>query len=196
MATQLDDLLTQVLSLSQDDRERLIHLQPQFAGPKLPSTEVLTGRERAVRDVGRNSHRVHDGHAVAADHGSLRQLRHDTTRRIRLLIQPMPMRGQPLTRADAHAAIARFTSNEVMSLCRARPCPARPWARQPVTKPPWTMTTCRSRMRRVAGGRLWIALWPPVGQSAHFSSTSPDARVRGRRCGRGWRRRSRPVSLS
>lgn len=39
----------------------------------------------------------------------------------RLLIQPAPMRGQPLTRADAHAAIARFTSSQRHVLL---PCPA------------------------------------------------------------------------
>lgn len=39
----------------------------------------------------------------------------------RLLIQPAPMRGRPLTPADAHAAIIRFTSNARHVFV---PCPA------------------------------------------------------------------------
>lgn len=43
----------------------------------------------------------------------------------RLLLQTLPMHGRPLTRADAHAALARFTSNPRHVFCHARPCPAR-----------------------------------------------------------------------
>jgi hypothetical protein len=39
----------------------------------------------------------------------------------RLLIQSSPMRGQPLTRVDAHAAIARFASTQRHVFL---PCPA------------------------------------------------------------------------
>jgi predicted nucleic acid-binding protein len=39
----------------------------------------------------------------------------------RLLLQTSPMRGEPLTRADAHTAIARFTSNQRHIFL---PCPA------------------------------------------------------------------------